>query len=83
MKLKHLSAEITLARKKPVLDSEFILFNVLYEDGRRTSNRKVPSANLSGADGDEPARSFLEAQDNKIAEMSGNPRGMIKSITRS
>ena len=27
---------------------EFILFDVLYEDGTRTSNRKVPGSELSG-----------------------------------
>ena len=60
-----------------------MLFDVLYEDGARTSNRKVPSGELGGLDGDEPARAIIEAQDRKIAEMSGNPRGPIKSITRS
>jgi hypothetical protein len=72
-----------LARKKPVTESAFILFDVIYEDGRRTSNRKVPREEVGGLDGDNPARIYLEAQDNKIAEMSGNPRGLIKSITRS
>ena len=27
---------------------EFILFDVLYEDGSRTSNRKVPGSELGG-----------------------------------
>ncbi|MEI6557826.1 MAG: hypothetical protein WCO00_05410 [Rhodospirillaceae bacterium] len=72
-----------MARKKPVVESAFILFDVLYEDGRRTSNRKVPSADVGGTDGERLTRCFLEAQDNKIAEMSGNPRGLIKAITRS
>ena len=31
---------------------EFILFDVLYEDGTRTSNRKVPGSELGGVDGD-------------------------------
>ena len=35
---------------------EFILFDVLYEDGSRTSNRKVPGSKLGGVDGDLPAR---------------------------
>ena len=29
---------------------EFILFDVLYEDGTRTSNRKVPGSELSDPD---------------------------------
>ena len=44
-----------MARKRPS-DSEFVLFDVFYQDGSRTSNRKVPSADLGGLDGDTPAR---------------------------
>ena len=71
-----------MARKRPS-DSEFVLFDVFYQDGSRTSNRKVPSADLGGLDGDTPAKSIIEAQDRKIAEMSGRPRGPIKTISRS
>ncbi len=63
--------------------SGFVLFDVVYQDGSRTSNRKVPAADLGGLDGDEPARAFIEAQDREIAARSGNPRGPIKTITRS
>ena len=70
-------------RKQPPAPSGFVLFNVVYQDGTRTSNRKVPSAGLGGLDGDEPARAFNEAQDREIAERSGNPRGPIKTIARS
>ena len=72
-----------MARKKQATDNAFVLFDVLYEDGARTSNRKVPSDLLGGLDGDEPAKTLIEQQDRKIAEMSGTPRGPIKSITRS
>ncbi len=72
-----------MARKKQQVGSDFVLFDVVYEDGARTSNRKVPAAELGGLEGDAPARVFIEAQDRKIAEMSGNRRGRIKSITRS
>ena len=34
---------------------EFVLFDFLYEDGSRTSNRKVPGLELGGVDGDIPA----------------------------
>ena len=70
-------------RKKPTSDSGFVRFDVLYEDGTRTSNRKVPAEELNELDGDGPARAFVEAQDRKIAEMSGMTRGRIKSIARS
>lgn len=72
-----------MARKKQQVGSAFVLFDVIYEDGARTSNRKVPSAEVGGLEGDGPARAFIEAQDRKIGEMSGNQRGQIKSITRS
>jgi len=61
---------------------EFILFDVLYEDGTRTSNRKVPGSELGGVDGDLPAKTYIEALDRQIAEVSGRPRSPIKSLTR-
>ncbi|WP_374373753.1 hypothetical protein [Dongia sp.] len=72
-----------MARKKPVVESGFVLFDVIYEDGRQTSNRKVPAGELGGLDGDTPAKTIIEAQDRKIAEMSGQSRGRIKTIKRS
>ena len=62
---------------------EFAFFDVFYEDGTQTSNRKVPSSELNGLDGDLLAKPYLEAQDRKIAEMSGKPRGPIKSVARA
>jgi hypothetical protein len=61
---------------------EFVLFDVLYEDGTRTSNRKVPGSELGEVDGDVLARNHIEAQDRQIAEISGKPRTPIKSLTR-
>ena len=71
-----------MARKKPS-DSVFVLFDVIYEDGSRTSNRKVPGAEVGGLDGDSPAKALIEAQDREIGERSGRPRGRIKAIARS
>jgi hypothetical protein len=59
-----------------------VFFDVLYEDGTQTSNRKVPTSELGGIDGDLLAKSYIEEQDRKIAEMSGKPRGPIKYVTR-
>jgi hypothetical protein len=55
----------------------------LYEDGTRSSNRKVPSAALGGLDGDAPAQAIIESQDREIEMRSGRARGTIKSIERS
>lgn len=73
-----------MARKKskPV-ESGYALFDVLYKDGSRSSNRRVPRSLLGGLDGDEPARQAIEEQDNAIAEKAGRPRIPIKKIARS
>lgn len=69
--------------RKPVTKSEFVLFDVHFEDGSRRSNRRVPKEILEGLDGDDPARAVLEAQDREIAERSGHPMPMIKAVRRS
>ncbi|MBI3445865.1 MAG: hypothetical protein HY055_11025 [Magnetospirillum sp.] len=71
-----------MARKKPT-DNTYVLFDVIYQDGAVRSNRKIPSAELMGPEGFDIAQSLIEEQDRKIDEMSGNPRGPIKSIARS
>ena len=71
-----------MAKKQP-LPNGFVLFDVIYEDGTQTSNRKVPAADLGGLDGDMPARTFVEAQDREIGAVSGRPRGRIKSMSRT
>lgn len=69
--------------KKPTARTEFVLFDVLYEDGTRRSNRRVPGEMLGGLDGDEPARAVIEQQDREIAEKSGLPPLRIKSLQRA
>lgn len=71
-----------MARKKPT-DNTYVLFDVVYQDGSLTSNRRVPSAILLGLDGDAPAKTMIEQQDRDIAQRSGKPRGPIKTIARS
>jgi hypothetical protein len=69
-----------MARKKA--GAQFVLFDVLYEDGTLTSNRRVPTSALGGLEGDAPAETIIEAQDCEIAERSGRPRSPIKSVSR-
>jgi hypothetical protein len=69
--------------KKPTARTEFVLFDVVYEDGSQRSNRKVPAELLGGLDKDEPARTFIMSEDQRIAERSGLPPLPIKSLTRS
>jgi hypothetical protein len=62
-------------------ESSFVLFDVTYEDGSRSSNRKVPTATL--AEGEAAARAAIEIQDQRVAAASGRPQGVIKSLQRS
>lgn len=68
--------------KKPNPKPESILFNVTYEDGSQTSNRRVPGNLLKELDSELQIQAFIEEQDREIAERSGRPRGPIKSIER-
>lgn len=68
--------------KKPNPKPESVLFNVLYEDGSQTSNRRVPGHLLSLLDADTQVQAFIEQQDREIAERSGRPRGPIASIEK-
>ncbi len=69
--------------RKPGLNSEFVMFDVTYEDGSLRSNRKVPRELLESVDGDRAAYGFLIEQDREIAEKSGKPPLKIKNVTRS
>ena len=76
-----------MARKKPKGKAAlFTAFNVIYEDGKVTSNRRVPNELLDQSYGDafeDLARAALEKQDQEIAERSGQSRAKIKSITKA
>ena len=69
--------------KKPTARSEYVFFDVTYEDGSQRSNRKVEANLLGGLDGDEPARTAIMDQDRAISEKSGLPPLQIKTIRRS
>jgi hypothetical protein len=76
-----------MARKKSKGKSAaFTVFNVNYEDGTVTSNRRVSSELLNQSFGEsfqDLARTAIENQDNEIAERSGQRRAVIKSIARA
>ena len=65
------------------IETSFIAFDVSYVDGTRSSNRRVPATALTGLDGDEPAKTIIEAQDREIGLASGRPRPDIRSVARS
>jgi hypothetical protein len=70
-----------MAKKKPRIDDSFVLFDVVYEDGTKSSRRKVATVEL--ADGDDGAKTVIMTQDSRIAEKSDRHRGAIKMLTRS
>ena len=69
--------------RKPTSRTEYVMFDVFYEDGSQRSNRKVPGSALGGLDGDEAARAILEQQDRVISEKSGIPPIPIERFCRS
>jgi hypothetical protein len=64
-------------------ESSFVLFNVTYVDGSRSSNRRVPTSIADGLEADVATIAAIAAQDEKIALASGRPQVVIKSLTRS
>ncbi len=76
-----------MARKKTKgKTAVFTMFNVAYEDGTMTSNRRVAHELLGQSFGDDLqdlARTAIEDQDNEIAQRSGQRRAKIKSIARA
>jgi hypothetical protein len=71
-----------MGKKKEKAIQGFVMFDVIYEDGSKSSRRKLPAADIA-KHGDDHARTMIMDQDRRIAEMSGNPRGAIQSIVRS
>ena len=69
--------------KKDKVEDNFVMFDVVYEDGTRSSRRKINAAGLQKDEIEDFARTEIMTQDRKIAEMSGKPRGNIKELARS
>lgn len=64
----------------------FTMFNVAYEDGTMTSNRRVANELLNQSLGDDLldlASAAIQEQDNEIAQRSRQRRAKIKTITKA
>jgi len=76
-----------MARKKPKGKGvAFTTFNVNYEDGMVTSNRRVSNDLLDQSFGEsfqDLARTAIQDQDNEIAQRSRQRRAKIKSIVQA
>lgn len=67
-------------------EAAYRMFNVTYEDGTRTSNRRVASDRLDQSFGDtllDLARLAIQEQDDEIARRSSHRRAQIESITEA
>lgn len=75
-----------MARKKAKSKGPtFMVFNVTYEDGTLTSNRRVSKEHLDQSFGDkllDLARTAIQEQDNEIAQRSSQRRAKIKSVAQ-
>lgn len=74
-----------MPRRKSKPKPTFMVFNVTYEDGSLSSNRRVSSEHLDqrfGEDIQDLAMAALASQDAEISERSGVRRAKIKSIAR-
>lgn len=75
-----------MAKKSKSKAAAFLMFNVTYEDGMVTSNRRVSNALIDVSLGDaweDLARTAIEDQDNEIAARSNQRRAKIKSIVKA
>ena len=66
--------------------SGFTMFNVAYEDGTMTSNRRVANELLDQSFGDDLldlARTAIQEQDNNIAQRSKQRRAKVKTLTKA
>jgi hypothetical protein len=72
-----------VAKKEKKQEPVFVQFDVIYEDGSKSSRRKINVAGLDKQEIEAHAKTEIMNQDRKIAEMSGKPRGNIKALERS
>jgi hypothetical protein len=84
--MQKINGDRDMARKKPKGKSAaYMMFNVTYEDGSMTSNRRISNDLLDQSFGDsidDLARTAIEDQDNEIAQRSGQRRAKITDIAR-
>lgn len=72
-----------MAKKRPRIEDNFVYFDVTYEDGSKSSRRKVNAAGLSRDEEEAFALTEIMNQDRRISEVSGKHRGPVKSMERS
>jgi hypothetical protein len=72
-----------MAKKRERIVDNFVYFDVTYEDGSKSSRRKVNAAGLSRDEEEAFALTEIMNQDRRISEVSGKNRGPVKLLSRS
>jgi hypothetical protein len=72
-----------MAKKQKKLEDAFVFFDITYEDGTKSSRRKINAAGLDKTEVEAFALTEIMTQDRKIAEMGGKNRGQVKDMVRS
>ncbi len=70
-------------KKNPKIEDNFVFFDVIYDDGTRSSRRKINAAGLPKDEIEAFALTEIMTQDRKIAEVSGKNRGGVKTLVKS
>lgn len=72
-----------MAKKQKKVEDSFVFFDVIYEDGTKSSRRKINAAGVDASDIETFAMTEIMNQDRRIAEMSGKSRGQVKTLVKS
>lgn len=72
-----------MAKKQKKIEDSFVFFDVIYEDGTKSSRRKINAAGVDPSDVESFAMTEIMNQDRRISEMSGKSRGQVKTLVKS
>jgi hypothetical protein len=72
-----------VGKKQKKIEDAFMSFDVTYEDGSKSSRRKINVAGLDADEIDAFALTEIMTQDRKIMDMGGKNRGAVKEIVKS
>jgi hypothetical protein len=72
-----------MGKKREKIEDNFFFFDVIYEDGTRSSRRKINAPGLAKDEVEAFALTEIMNQDRKIADLGGRNRGAVKGIERS
>jgi hypothetical protein len=72
-----------MAKKQKKIEDSFVFYDVIYEDGTKSSRRKINAAGVDASDVETFAMTEIMNQDRRISEMSGKSRGQVKTLVKS